>query len=160
MGQRFNAYETSIYDFIKEIEIVCPNCSKRAKVSGLMRDPTVTRAVCTSCGFNKMLEETPSDSPHPWVSRVYFIAGQNDIGAIDPYFNYQLWYQKELRHGLLWAYNAEHLALIEKHVSATLRERNLNNMRNNSLGSRLPKWLTAKKNREEIIAEILKLKLK
>ncbi len=80
-------------------------------------------------------------------------------GNVDPFFKFALWLQKDLSSGLLWAYNYEHLAFLENHVSAKLRERNINEMQNKSLGSRLPKWITSKKNRAEVLNGIKKLKL-
>jgi hypothetical protein len=41
-----------------------------------------------------------------------------------------------------------------------LRERNDVEYSNKSLGSRLPKWMTSKKNREEVLKAIDKLKNK
>ncbi len=49
---------------------------------------------------------------------------------------------------------------LENHVSAELRNREKSPMRNKSLGSRLPKWMTSKKNRNEILSGIEKLKQK
>jgi hypothetical protein len=65
---------------------------------------------------------------------------------------------------LLWAYNEEHLDFIERYVSATLRERAAApagsevSVRNSSLASRLPSWMTAAKNRRRILAAIATLR--
>jgi len=64
-----------------------------------------------------------------------------------PYFGLPLWLQTSTRHGILWAYNAEHLAWLTSVVEATLRERT-SESGNSALLSRLPKWVKAAKGRE------------
>ncbi|MEO6133505.1 MAG: hypothetical protein ABIP35_00035, partial [Ginsengibacter sp.] len=61
---------------------------------------------------------------------------------------------------ILWAYNLEHLDFLRGHIEATLRERNGQELLNKSLGSRLPKWMTAKKNREPLLKKISELQNK
>ena len=60
----------------------------------------------------------------------------------------------------LWALNEEHLQYIENFVSAELRERvhDENGWHNQSLSSRLPKWIQSAKNRDEILKAVEKLK--
>ncbi len=62
--------------------------------------------------------------------------------------------------GLLWAYNYKHLDFIENHIKAELRTRENSAIKNRSLGSRLPKWMSSKKNRKELLKGIEKLKKK
>ncbi len=58
----------------------------------------------------------------------------------------------------LWAMNLEHLDFLERYVESDLRER-IPNI-NKSLASRLPQWIKSKKNRNEILKGISKLRLK
>jgi len=58
----------------------------------------------------------------------------------------------------LWAYNYKHLRFLREHVEAQLRERNEVAIRNQRLGSRLPKWMLAKKHRERVLKSIKHLK--
>ncbi len=60
----------------------------------------------------------------------------------------------------LWAYNVEHLDFLAEHIGAKLRERNGQELLNGSIGSRLPKWMTSKKNREALLKKITELKSK
>jgi hypothetical protein len=81
------------------------------------------------------------------------------IGApIDPFFHLPLWLTENVNGNLLWAYNYEHLEFIRNFVDSKLRERNGQDFSNKSLGSRLPKWLTSKNNRETILRTIEKIK--
>ncbi|KOY52997.1 hypothetical protein [Polaribacter dokdonensis] len=130
---RFNAYEKSLNDFSDEILIVCKNC--RQKAMAKQKDKCL-QIICENCGYNKRLSD------------------------VFNFPNYELWLKTELNEGKLWAYNLNHLEFIEKHIAATLRERNLERLSNISIGSRLPKWMTAKNNRAKLLKAIAKLKIK
>ncbi len=78
----------------------------------------------------------------------------------DPYFRLAAWYQIETPWGLLWAYNEEHLEVIERFVADKLRSRNGLPMLNNSLASRLPQWVTDSRHREAILKYIQRFKAK
>ena len=86
----------------------------------------------------------------------YMIIG----GAVDPYFHLPLWLTINCCDNTLWAYNLEHLEFLKQHVAAGLRERNTQVKANQSLGSRLPKWMTASKNRDAVVKAIDLLKKK
>lgn len=118
------------------------------------------KLVCTNCGFNKTPEKefvgrSNSKSPNSLIKNIVVIGG-----GIDPYFYLPLWLTANVGENLFWAYNYEHLNFIKDFVSAKLRERNIDNMSNKSLGSRLPKWITSQKNREVILKTIEKLEKK
>lgn len=136
MPKRFNGYDKSPEDFQKKILVVCPKCSKKAQEINLGHEvgKEKIKLTCTHCGFNYT-----SCSSHP---------------------DFQLWLRKELPEGIVFAYNYEHLEYIEKHVSAKLRERDLVDIKNKSIGSRLPRWMTSKKNRNYVLNVIKQLKEK
>lgn len=60
-------------------------------------------------------------------------------------FCFPLWLRTDFEGHVLWAYNIKHLDFLRDHIDAKLRERNGQELFNKSLGSRLPKWMTAKK---------------
>ena len=78
--------------------------------------------------------------------------------AKDWYFQRPLWLQISCCGKILWAYNKQHLDLLESYVSAKLRKRKPNV--NKSVASRLPNWIKLAKNRDEILKAIGKLKEK
>ncbi len=80
----------------------------------------------------------------------------------DPIFGLPLWLQKTIGEDLFWAYHSEHLALVEQYVRAKLRERGIHNKgsRNSLMFSRLPRFITSGKNRENILKAINELKVK
>ncbi len=90
------------------------------------------RIICEKCGFNKILTENST-------------------------YSYNLWFSMDCCGEELWAYNRKHLNFLKEHVEATLRERNDLPFSNKSLGSRLPKWMTSSKNRENVLKAIEKL---
>lgn len=131
--ERFNGYEKSLNDFSDEILIVCNNCNEKAI---LKKNDKCFKVTCLKCGYNKMYSNSLNNPVH------------------------KLWLRIELNDGDLWAYNLEHLEFLKNHISAGLRERTLENISNKSIGSRLPKWMTSKKNRVDVLKAIEKLKRK
>ena len=161
-----DSYQTLVYDFIKfDILVTCPNCSKRAMVKpGDFKfrsiDESGVKIICPNCAYNKKLSEKPSSilysSNNKTIFGRYYVIG----GATDPFFYLPLWLQTHFDGNTLWAYNIEHLDFLRGHVEAKLRERNGQELSNRSLGSRLPKWMTSKKNRELVLKKITELKNK
>lgn len=98
-----HTYRLSLYDFIRDILVVCPQCQSCALVNTMgytffQREAVNIRVVCASCGFSKVLERRSTRSP------------KLIIGApVDPFFHLPLWLQMEVGENLLWAYNRAHL---------------------------------------------------
>ena len=120
-------------DFCEYRIVECPKCSRPINLHS-------TKLSCTHCGFNKNFEVDGT-----WFKYDPLIIPIKDYLEIDCCGN------------LLWAVNLDHLDFIEKYVAAKLRIRQPNI--NRSLASRLPSWMKQKKNREEILKGIGKLKL-
>ena len=162
-----NTYEKGIYDFIEtEILVVCPKCQKKAsittgKFSTIIFHEENLKLVCENCGLNMRLSEKPI-SFNTSITDLNCSTGRGfTIGnGKDPFFDCELWLTKQCAENNLWAYNYEHLEFMNIHVKATLRERNNGVPNNRSLGSRLPKWISSKKNREIILKCIDELKKK
>lgn len=71
----------------------------------------------------------------------------------------RLW--AETRHGILYAYNEDHLAYLEDYVgSAIRREVRTASFLNGSVLSRLPAWVKAAKNRAEVLKAIAEMRCK
>jgi len=160
-----DSYKKSVYEFITDIYVVCPNCSKQAIVKtpgySFKNDfENNVKFICPNCGHNKLLKEKASidlssGSKQPIVGRIYHPAS-----TIDPFFYLPLWLMMECCNKTLWAYNYDHLDFLKTHVEAKLRERNGVVVSNSSVGSRLPKWMTSSKNRETILKSIKQLQSK
>lgn len=158
-------YNKQVYDFLKDILVTCPSCSRQAFVKAsdspfIGIDENEIRVTCAHCGYNKRLEEKPgfilSSSSGKTIRGRHLIVG----GAIDPYFHLPLWLKVECCNNILWAYNIEHLDFLQRHIEAKLRERNTEGIENKSLGSRLPRWMTSAKNRTTILQSIAQLKMR
>ncbi|MDR1450092.1 MAG: hypothetical protein LBI84_07840 [Propionibacteriaceae bacterium] len=61
------------------------------------------------------------------------------------------------RHGWLWAYNEEHLAQLKALVAAKLRDDTPGLTFGSSWANRLPSWIVAAKNRDEIAKALAKM---
>jgi Zn ribbon nucleic-acid-binding protein len=160
------SYQTFVSDFLRfDILVACPNCSKKAvvktgKAPEGNNEITERKVICVNCGYNKKLTNKPSailySSDHKSIKGKYIVIG----GAVDPFFYLPLWLKTDFEQHTFWAYNFEHLDFLREHIEAKLRERNGQERYNSSLGSRLPKWMTSKKNREILLKKISELETK
>jgi predicted RNA-binding Zn-ribbon protein involved in translation (DUF1610 family) len=154
-----HTYETLLYQFAKDILVVCPQCSEQAIVrtgdfEALKKSQYDIKVVCTSCGYNKTLEKvSPRKEPKQKRGNVLIFGA-----PIDPFFHLPVWLQADFSGQTLWAYNHEHLEFLAEHVGAKLRERNTSPRMSRSIGARLPRWMTTAGNREAVLKAIEKLK--
>lgn len=149
---------TKIYEFYDEFLVVCPRCGSLGKVviDEERSEELSTRKIdqhrnklfgprkfiCTKC-----------------VHRDRWNGSQITSGTNrDWYFGFRLWLEIECCGELLWAYNLEHLQMIEEYVGAKLRERT--NKGRNSFFSKLPQWIKSAKNRDEVLRAIRRLREK
>ena len=146
---RFKDTREDIYSFQNEYMVRCPFCDSCALVRCIDSDNVDSfaprRFSCTACGSSKKWSEKK-------IERWY---------TVDDYFHYPLWLQTSCCGETLWAYNLRHLEFIEAFVRAKGRERKpheLYGWSNQSLFSRLPKWIQSSKNREEILKAIAKIR--
>jgi len=135
-----------------------------ANVSSSPSNNKIIRVACINCGHSKEWE-CSLPGVCMWANRSsLFTKGVIVIGdSVDWYFHLHLWLKAPCCRNEVWAYNYEHLEWLEKYIGADLRERKENNTwgwSNQSLASRLPKWLKSSKNRIKIIETINKLKSK
>lgn len=137
MTYRFRDEGKTLHDFSADVYVHCPQCWGFAYMKSVPDDgisqPFGSRAlVCKECKYLEI--------------------GWNGYG--------ELWLQANCCGHILWAYNLAHLEYIEQYVRATERLAYINDkgIMNTSMLVRLPKWLNAGKNRDEIIKCILKMK--
>lgn len=146
----------SLAAFMDRVDVVCPSCARRALVTmtakaiapGLSVLPA--RFTCTHCGASR----TQSLPPRAIASYALRKDGR------DPLFALPLWLTTDTRHGLLFAYNEEHLAALEAFVGATLRERHAmppTFLRNATMQSRLPRWIKLAANRDDVLRALARL---
>ena len=162
-----SAYTLKNEDFIETVDVVCPKCHSKALVLGGKPYQPIShyafnvRFSCFNCGFLLKFAKTEVISPLNNSTEQgikYNVIFLNS--PIDPFFGFDVWYQSETKYGILWAYNVDHLEVIESYIAEKLRSRNGLPIRNNSIGSRLPQWVKDAKNRDYLVKIIAKLKLK
>ena len=78
-------------------------------------------------------------------------------GPDDPFFGLPLWLRVDCCGHVLWAYNRDHLDLIEAYVSARLRKRGMP-PHGMSMVEQLPAWMKDAKHRDDILSGIRKLR--
>jgi len=155
-----HTYGTAIYEFARNILVVCPRCGGKVLVRSNDPDSKIfdTREVkiaYSGCGFNKSLGGISFRDDRKQKRGNLLIFG----APVDPFFHLPVWLQDDFSGEILWAYNLEHLDFLAAHVGPKLRERNQANAPR-SLGSRLPRWMTTARNREAVLKLIEKLKKK
>lgn len=136
-----SGYDKFLGEFAGLIYVVCPTCHQRAIVENPQMSSGAYRITCSHCGFSR-------------VTNAFQFSRISRVTVADPYFGLPLWLTTRCGNNQLWAYNYEHLRFLREHIEAQLRERNGLAMRNQSLGSRLPKWMLTKKHRQSVIKSI------
>jgi hypothetical protein len=118
----------------------CPRCGQCASLKfARCATPIERRCVCVRCGYSdaRLVRGLPAYSyRRDWHKRL------------------NLWLQTACCGHVLWALNEKHLEFLERYVSAMLRERRPDaqfGWSNHSLAGRLPQWLTAAKNRPDVL---------
>jgi hypothetical protein len=154
-GERFRDPLVRLWGFLDEILVRCPRCDRKASVLPVPREetagcrPTAWRrrsVTCLSCGYAAYV-------PQKEKAGLVFRIG----GDADAYFGLPLWLTTDCRSRALWAYNAEHLDLLEDFVAARLRERGPvpGTM---SMIERLPAWIKDGKHRDDVLKALQRLR--
>lgn len=155
MNSRYGSDQSRLTEFTSEVLVTCPRCSRCAIVrmtelsNPVRHGPLVARkqarVTCVRCGYN--------------ACRAAFVLTLN--APRDPVFRLPVWLQTSCCGHTLWAYNEHHLSALGEYVGAKLRERRADSTTgwsNRSWTSRLPRWLSAGKNREHVLRSIAYLK--
>lgn len=155
MAQRFRADRSILDDFADEVFVACGQCGRRGVVrlhvldetrsAGPFRANLEGRFSCVHCGR--------SERKSAFVRSIH--------GPADSVFGYPVWLSTPCCGHTLWAYNARHLDALEAFVSAKLRERRPDadsGWRNKAWVSRIPRWLSAASNRDEVLRCIARLR--
>ncbi|HTN41802.1 MAG TPA: hypothetical protein VLZ84_11660 [Asticcacaulis sp.] len=135
------------FDFLDPILVECPACHGRAE---LRRQIDGTRQFkCTAC-FS-VRDISPSEN-----GVITYPPSRNICNGL------ALWLEADTRLGTLYAFNFEHLEHIATYVAAHLRRVDFSRVsfRNSAVTSRLPLWVKAAKNRQEVLKAIDKLRRK
>lgn len=146
--------------------VVCGNCAFVAEqpTSGWLGALSgIASRRCPSCGERIERRFTGPRHEHPvrldcrcgWQVDTEIQWWPEQVEGTDPLFGLDLWLRSMFRSHVLWAYNADHLRFLREYVAADLRERVPT--QNGSTASRLPKWIKSARNRDDLLAAIIKL---
>ncbi len=156
-----HTYRTALYEFVRDILVICPHCEHKAIVHTgafhtMQHDSNMIKISCTHCGYNKHLDHVTHRIDKKQKKGHILIFG----APVDPFFHLPLWLQHDYAGDILWAYNLDHLDFLAQHIGAKLRERNGFKHQVKSIGARLPRWMTEAHHRETLLKVIEKLKTK
>ena len=130
-GKWVGRFDPPIETFAERILVRCNRCAKCAVVRSDEyhdREKTfVTESACSHCG-------------DIWTIRTKRLRGS--------YLELPLWRQTRCSGEVLWALNEDHLAYLEMYLGARVRTRAFG--QNSTIAARLPKWMTAAKNRDAV----------
>ncbi|PUB09449.1 hypothetical protein [Paenisporosarcina sp. OV554] len=164
MKKQFNNQKRMLESFGDQFLVICPNCSKQAKVLSLgehqpYQIDVTKRFTCLQCGLTKDIVPKKNNFNQNKISyeKTFKDGFINIGGAFDWYFGYPLLLQIPFREHTFWAYNLKHLQYLKSYIEAELRE---NHPYYLSVESRLPLWMKSAKNRDLILKAIIKLELK
>jgi hypothetical protein len=128
--------------FTDDVLVVCPRC---AGCAHLFAPPScigpTARLVCTNCGH------ATARHRHADVCR---------YTAVEP--RVELWLRIPCAGRVLWAFNPAHIAALDSHIGARLREDAAQPGLNMTMLARLPSWMTAAKHRTEVLRGLSRLR--
>ena len=142
---------THIYDLGGIVLVRCPRCDGQALLRDLYDGGKRWggyRLSCERCAHTRDWPKAggqpiPCDGPH--------LSG----------FDLDLWLQTLCCGHTLWAFNTEHIRVMEEYIGASVRDRSRDaagHCRNNALISRLPKWMISARNREAVLKGLARLR--
>jgi hypothetical protein len=148
---RFHDPGSTLWRFSHEILVVCPSCDGPATIrreSAWAASPR--RLTCTGCACTAEWIARPTrgwwDHPEP-------------DGPVEPWFGRPVWLRAKVRGRVLWAYNLEHLDLLEGYLAAGLRIRGTTgDCQEQTMLARLPVWMKSAKNRDDVLRTIRRLR--
>ena len=151
-SQRFRDDGRSHFSYLDEILVTCPKCAAAGHV--------------VPSGVSRAHSKIPAFAPRRFQCSACHHRVESHGGIVtfgtdgrDPYLRLPLRLQARTRHGVLYAYGRAHLDWIEAFVAAPLRERRVEHgSANRSITSRLPLWVKASKNREEVLRALGRLR--
>jgi hypothetical protein len=148
-----SAGQTFLGQFADDILVRCPSCSGCAHLLRLPAPPRRVvgyKFVCPGCA----------------ACRDWLLArdGHVPIPSFGPElagFDLSLWLQVACCGEALWAYNARHIAFLERYVRARVRSQRSvlrTFLGNGTLESRLPRWILSAKNRASVMRGLRSLR--
>lgn len=147
MCHRFQDQNHRLSHFQDDVEIVCPDCGKKAQAKPDQEKNEVI-LYYRWCGYIKICS-TEID--------VLGIPGRLKMAA-HQYFDAELWYAASFKNEYFWAYNRSHLDYLESYIAARLREHM--DRSHFTLIEKLPRFYHEAKNRDALLKLIAQLKNK
>ncbi|MFI6514558.1 hypothetical protein ACIBF1_03250 [Spirillospora sp. NPDC050679] len=136
--------------FADRVLVRCPRCDGCALVLACLGAPESMRDADGTLRYRRRMR-----CPDCGLFKDAYPAGAPFGVPIDPYFGSPLWLRARCCGHTLWAYDLDHLTMLQAYVSAGLRERGPDP---DSMLSRLPAWMKAGKHRDDVMRTIDRLR--
>ncbi len=141
-------YTKELSEFRTHFTIHCPSCNKKTVLSNKRLSWFLEgRIACSDCGFCKDFDE---NSSYLLSANEGIVIESKTVLSNPKGLKLLLWYSANFKGNSFWAYNEIHLQFLYDFISAKQRARSQMDLRNRSIGSRLPKWMTSAVNREDV----------
>lgn len=180
--QRFHDDGRTLATFHDCILVECPLCHHCAQVVPL--DTTLgvygkpRRVTCHYCAYTRTWPTVASTSRQQWGKEATHAGQRRQVSTetwaalaqygakqpygvlCDPFFSLPLYLQTECLGERLWAYNVEHLNVLESFIAAPLREmpRKKQTHPPMSMVQKLPRWMILAEHREAVLKGIERLR--
>lgn len=147
----FHKIDEPVYQYKTFGKHYCGNCFEKFDLESQIfkKVPERYKVKCPHCNFQEEIR------PKTYAFKV---EPEKDGLIRDCWYNLPLWFQKEVKENIFWAYNQEHITYLERYIKASLRERNNNGSGNGTMISRLPKFIKEAKNRTKLLKILEKWK--
>ncbi len=125
-----------------EVQRNCSQCGKRIEfaINKVTEKKEKIKVSCSHCGFNYAYKPKYT---------YYDDFSQNVEEEKEGIFNAELWLKKPYKNHLFWANNYQHLDYLKRYIQAKVRERH--DYPRMTMIARLPPFIKAKKNREDLL---------
>ena len=156
-ARRFESDGTEALDFAQHgVLVICPKCGKCARAIETGAGHSWRRTfTCTHCGAAERRDERALSGPdHQCLTNPRGFPHLAGFAEYEPYL------QTAFRQYTVWALNTQHLAWMRRYVAADLRQRTsqrASGWSNQSMQSRLPRWMVVATNRRGVLRAIGRL---
>lgn len=150
-------------DFGDVIDVRCPRCGQHAQVMRIIPAEDEQQANDSAHEkYMRLFDPRKLSCLHCGQTKIWHGRGIRQYSPYDWYFGLPLWLQTPCCGSTLWALNRAHLDFLEQYVTAQqrakLRTPGPGLIRNQSMASRLPRWMKSAKNRQTVTRSLPRLK--
>lgn len=135
-----------------QISEMCNSCQRHFRVDITDKNQANFKVLKVCCPYCRNIQNGQVQK-----IRKNFCSYSDIQNGIEPFFNYQLFYQTTFDGKLIWAINREHLMYLINYIGASIREKGNYEYRGATQSYRIPKFIKLARNREPIVKLLKRL---